>query len=320
MSNAGGRILLAAALLAACTSADETTASGAHATSRQAPAAMREAFEQARNALLAFAAPLGAHERTALVVDLDEDDPRFAAKADVVKPSAEEAAQGVRFRRRIVVRAGVLSEPVLSADGLALLLCHELGHHYGGYPFQRSDGLTSAEGSADYYATRACGPAVLRAYRADEPAPTDALPGSCRSTRDPAFCGRLAAASLSLVRALHAHIEEAPETVPPYASTNAEPSLVEHDEFEVERTVAGRYPSLQCRLDTMVRGALCGLGASTVPEGLVTPAETERDALGRSCSVASFEPGARPRCWFHEGSMPTGLSEPIEEVWRGRSP
>lgn len=222
----------------------------------------------------------------------------------------------MRFRRRIVVSAGVLAEPGLTADGLALILCHELGHHYGGYPFQKSDKLTTAEGSADYFATRVCGPVVLRAL-GDGPPPSPVARKRCQANgSDLPLCARLLSASLALAQTLHAHIEDMPEALPPYTSAEEAPSLERQDEFEVDRTVAAHYPSLQCRLDTLVRGALCGLAVS---RELREPgsADTEADALAQSCSVATFEPGARPRCWFREGSTPTGANDPDDVVWKG---
>ena len=79
----------------------------------------------------------------------------------------------------------------------------------------------------------------------------------CRTSADLALCARLVSASFALVRVLHAHLGQAQETIPPYATTAGAPSLDAFDPFEVERTVATDYPSLQCRLDTLVRGVAC---------------------------------------------------------------
>ena len=41
-------------------------------------------------------------------------------------------------------------------EGFALVLCHELGHAYGGTPYIYTASKMSAEGQADYYSTFAC--------------------------------------------------------------------------------------------------------------------------------------------------------------------
>lgn len=304
--------LLALSLLGGCTSAASEPREEARSNVQRTPS-----FERIREALLTFAAPLGARDNTSLVIELDETRRGFYAKADAKKPTEDETARGIQFRRRIVIGSDILSEPHLTNDGLALVLCHELGHHYGGYPFEKSDKLTAAEGSADYFATRVCGPALLRALEAtDTPPHAKGAEERCRTSVELELCARLVTASLALVNVLHSHGSEQPETIPPYASTAGPPSLEGSDTFEVERTVAGRYPSLQCRLDTLVRGTLCGLASD--PKVVDVPADTESEALTRSCSVASFESGARPACWFREGSIPTGLADPTELVWRRR--
>ena len=61
----------------------------------------------------------------------------------------------------IVVQGGLARHKNMDSNGLLLILCHELGHHYGGAPksFRGSSkrrSWSSAEGQADYFASNKC--------------------------------------------------------------------------------------------------------------------------------------------------------------------
>src|SRR6478609_3194601 len=58
---------------------------------------------------------------------------------------------------------GLARRPEVTRDGFALVLCHEIGHHLGGYPY--SSAWAANEGESDYFATLACG----RQLWADQP-------------------------------------------------------------------------------------------------------------------------------------------------------
>jgi hypothetical protein len=51
---------------------------------------------------------------------------------------------------------GLARHPLINESGFAIVLCHELGHAYGGAPFVYIPTELSAEGQADYVATEAC--------------------------------------------------------------------------------------------------------------------------------------------------------------------
>ncbi|MBF0315704.1 MAG: hypothetical protein HQK52_19950 [Oligoflexia bacterium] len=53
---------------------------------------------------------------------------------------------------------GLARRPEITPEGFTLVLCHELGHAYGGAPYIRSAPLfyMSAEGQSDYYSTLTC--------------------------------------------------------------------------------------------------------------------------------------------------------------------
>ena len=54
---------------------------------------------------------------------------------------------------------GLARHSKMTTDGLALIICHEIGHHIGGAPkyHSRENGnWGSSEGQADYFATLKC--------------------------------------------------------------------------------------------------------------------------------------------------------------------
>ncbi len=52
---------------------------------------------------------------------------------------------------QVIVYGGVAALPSINEDVLALLLCHELGHLYGGMPWGDEYNKLSLEGQADYW-------------------------------------------------------------------------------------------------------------------------------------------------------------------------
>ncbi len=57
-------------------------------------------------------------------------------------------------RRGVVIFGGLARHAALGENGLAVAIAHEVGHHLGGRPFDRDFPWLSAEGQADYWATR----------------------------------------------------------------------------------------------------------------------------------------------------------------------
>ena len=56
----------------------------------------------------------------------------------------------------IKMYGGLARRPEINPEGFALVLCHELGHAYGGLPYVSSFMKLSAEGQSDYYAAKVC--------------------------------------------------------------------------------------------------------------------------------------------------------------------
>ncbi len=197
------------------------------------------------------------------------------------------------------MHGGFARQPEMNADIFMLILCHELGHHFGGYVF-KWDFWISSEGQADYFSTQVC----VRKIWGAEPQknatfrPLVGLESKSRcdsvwreqAQRD--LCYRIATQSLTYTR-MAARIK----------SENA-PSLEARDPRRVPDTRWG-YPSIQCRLDTLIAGSLCTrefdvwkIPSLNHPQGVQSP-EAERDAQPYSCFAQDgFTEGVRPRCWF----------------------
>jgi len=55
--------------------------------------------------------------------------------------------------RHVAMKGGLIRHMAMEVEGIALVLAHELAHHYGGVPTFPSNGL-SCEGQADFYGVR----------------------------------------------------------------------------------------------------------------------------------------------------------------------
>ena len=69
-----------------------------------------------------------------------------------------------RFWGKVTINmyGGLARHPEMTPDGFALVLCHELGHAYGGLPYLRPSSNISAEGQSDYYGAKNCLKRVMK--------------------------------------------------------------------------------------------------------------------------------------------------------------
>src|SRR5262245_52536441 len=74
-----------------------------------------------------------------LTVDANWDDPTVNASAD---------QQGDTWV--VNMYGGLARRPEVTVDGYIAVICHELGHHFGGFAFYGSTDWAAAEGQADY--------------------------------------------------------------------------------------------------------------------------------------------------------------------------
>lgn len=191
----------------------------------------------------------------------------------------------------INISGGMVNHKLLTQDGLALILCHELGHFLGGEPKKLRGRSTkkswsSAEGQADYFAVANCIKKVFRQLpetfsteknnslnKNEKEARMQAEADSVCKTP---MCRRVAFASLNVTEV--------------YASIDfysRELSLVYADNYTVYQTVYG-HPNPQCRLDTMIAALQCPNAESIEFK--------DGDPISGACSNPEFR---RPRCWYY---------------------
>ncbi|MAX67404.1 MAG: hypothetical protein QF441_04915 [Bacteriovoracaceae bacterium] len=178
----------------------------------------------------------------------------------------------------IVLKGGLVRHPQMSENGLLLILCHELGHHYGGAPKSFRGRSTkrswsSAEGQADYFATNKCMSKIFEMGLL-----FDAYDFSKTSKCKTDLCLATFNAAMSVSRV--------------FASLKldwSEPNPNSESSYRVSRTFYG-HPKPQCRFDTYIAGSLC-------VEKFDSDFDDENYAIG-SCTHENRPEAARPTCWF----------------------
>ncbi|MEZ4743134.1 MAG: hypothetical protein R3B45_11935 [Bdellovibrionota bacterium] len=192
---------------------------------------------------------------------------------------------------------GLARRPEITKDGYAMVVCHELGHHFGGFPLKTK--WAANEGQSDYFATHACAVNIWENEIEENAKSRETVNSVAKSKCDTAFsdenrqnlCYRTAMAGLSLAKLLAAIRGE-----------GANPNFGTQDSSVVSTTDM-EHPRPQCRLDTYVAGALCDI---TFDNNLIPgkalqedPREAEAEANLYSCARKDGHTySTRPRCWY----------------------
>ncbi len=147
------------------------------------------------------------------------------------------------------------NEPGVTLDAYAAILCHEVGHLLGGAPYKSkssSDFKSSTEGQSDYFAATTCLPKLISKKMLLSNFEINNLPigwhKTCKKSRNSlSQCLQVLSAGFNLMNSVHAI----------YLNYPNPPALPNIDWPEPKGKSANQiYPSLQCRLDTYVHGAL----------------------------------------------------------------
>lgn len=203
----------------------------------------------------------------------------------------------------VQISGALARRPELTADGFTLILCHELGHHLGGYSFSRQGfpigGVWAAnEGEADYFASQACARKLWAqetdlnqefAKKVSEYAKAKCDQAWTRET-EKALCYRVSAAADSIGQTMA-------------GITNKPVPRFETPDTKVVNQTSDDHPEPQCRVDTSFQAALCAVNFDerVIPGKKVNGGPhsraAEEEAARYSCmDKNSF--GARPGCWF----------------------
>lgn len=206
---------------------------------------------------------------------------------------------------KVKFSGGLARRPELTSDGMTLILCHELGHHIGGYAFASpstplSGSWAANEGQADYFSTHVCAKkmwenelernAEFRRVASKENQSRCEIVWKDSNQKD--LCYRILTAIESMTKTMAALKEE---KVPSFETPSA---------LSVSAVDDG-HPSTQCRMDTTLQGALC---AAPFDDNLIPGkrfprrfenSEAEKEAALNSCTqLTGYTIGLRPTCWY----------------------
>jgi hypothetical protein len=176
---------------------------------------------------------------------------------------------------------GLARHKLVTADGFAVVVCHELGHHLGGYPKVSGWGNAWAtnEGGSDYWATLKC-LRKMGAFEGDalDPLAKEACANQYKDAAEQKACETGSMAGYSVSRLLGE------------LGRSAEPKFGTPDPNVVSKT-NDAHPAAQCRLDTYFQGALCAK----------SPSEDTSSTSPNpgACTAANGDTkGLRPLCWY----------------------
>ena len=203
--------------------------------------------------------------------------------------NASAQRQGKTYK--VNMYGGLARHELVTDDGFALVVCHELGHHLGGAPKIGSfmSKWASNEGQSDYFATLKCFRRVFESEnnlnvvsQMNVPAEvTKSCEANFTLANDVALCERSAMGGLSLANLLGSL----------RGTTNVDFNTP--DTSTVART-NNAHPAAQCRLDTYFQGAICELN--------YTDDLDNKDPNKGTCNrVANQKDGLRPLCWYAPG-------------------
>jgi hypothetical protein len=181
----------------------------------------------------------------------------------------------------VTVYGGIARHDLITADAVALLACHEIGHHLGGAPKPTPRYWGSVESQADYFAPLKCLRAFFSRWPVDERRSVDpTVATQCQqafvNSLERRICERSAMAGLSADRLYQ------------FMNNEALTNRFDTPDATVVAKTEAYYPSTQCRLDTYLQASLCPASLSTMPD--------DRDPNVGACAPGT--PGARPLCWY----------------------
>ena len=174
---------------------------------------------------------------------------------------------------------GLARHSAINEQGFALVVCHELGHHLGGYP--KSSWATN-EGGSDYYATLKC----MRSFYGTG-APSGAVDPVAKAGCDAQFSNPGESNSCqtgSQGGSSVAYLFQA------LSGDSAPPKFDTPDASAVD-SMMDEHPPTQCRMDTYYQGALCRKSAGEDVSG-------DNPNSGACTRKNGQSSGLRPRCWY----------------------
>ncbi len=224
------------------------------------------------------------------------NDDTVNACASIGAPCSKGSAAAGNTDRYVEIYGGLGRHPLMTAEGLMLVICHEIGHHIGGYPrYEKNTSVMATEGQSDYFASAKC---MRLIYSALTPktnenwawANKNRIPqevqkpclNSFGNNVSAIYCMRSSLAGLSLAQVLGSLNGTDPRQL----------SFILKDNSVVQTTFES-HPKAQCRLDTYAAGAAC-TADPRIPFSATNP--------NQGACVNKMAPGARPSCWYKDSS------------------
>ncbi len=189
----------------------------------------------------------------------------------------------------ITINGGMVRHPEMKKEGIYFILCHELGHFFGGAPRQfrgRSQILSwsSAEGQADYFAATKCLPRIFS--QLDNSGFQDNLQADLSKQKEvdricnDRTCSKILLAGLSATKVF--------ASLKPWWKV---PNFETPNNSSIGITNLS-HPDPQCRLDTIVSGTFCDKRNEDFH-----PTDPKVGACLKDELLGAL-PGSRPSCWY----------------------
>lgn len=190
----------------------------------------------------------------------------------------------------------------MSADAYTMVLCHELGHHLGGFPKIGRRSWASNEGQSDYYAAAKCFPRMAASKKKAFNVPkivTETCSYLHKSRQEIEMCEKTSMTGYELASVLNSLSREFIPvncTLDPLQPFSCPPNLLTDinfstpDKNEVSKTYDG-HPAAQCRLDTYFAGAVCNMPHNE-------DFSRENPIIGACAEERGDKIGIRPHCWY----------------------
>lgn len=183
---------------------------------------------------------------------------------------------------------GLARHRATNVEGMALVACHEMGHHIGGAPKISGwfNSWASNEGASDYFAALKC----LRRYFAED----DNKAILANAQIDPtAQAGCMQQFSQEIDQLICMRTSMAGESVANlFKDLSKDPVAPKYNTPDTSRvsTTDDSHPATQCRMDTYFAGMLCPVSINSNLD--------DNDYRAGSCYAPRDKVGFRPACWF----------------------
>ena len=189
----------------------------------------------------------------------------------------------------VTMYGGLARRPEVTVDGFMMVVCHEIGHHLGGFPTKGAS-WASNEGNSDYFAAFSCVRNLWKDEHETNAKAEIGIDSYPKQLCEDAYFGRGRNAINLCYRNMRAG-----HSLARLLGTMRKTSI---SWYRVPRGTVGatmhNHPPAQCRLATYMAGALCNAEYSDdeIPSN-------ERDAALMTCHRSTlYFHGLRPRCWF----------------------